>query len=237
MADILARTTIDIGEFRKRARAGERPPAAVRVTRSGTPEVQAGRVVSFVFSDDSVDRMGDTIDARGWQLDQFAKNPVVLFGHDPTSVQNIIGRAPNVRVAGNQLLGGVEFAEASVNPNADIVYRMVKGGWLNAVSVGFAPREWKPNKTGGISFTKQELLEVSVVAVPANANAIVQARAAGINVDRLSFAAPSDSNILKRYLRNRGWSAHQISILFPTREQRIAEAYDLKRLADRACGR
>jgi hypothetical protein len=44
-----------------------------------------------VFSDNSVDRYGDTIDARGWVLDNYKANPVALFGHDAGSVENVIG--------------------------------------------------------------------------------------------------------------------------------------------------
>ena len=36
----------------------------------------------FVASDESVDRYGDIIRASGWQLDNFRKNPVLLFAHD-----------------------------------------------------------------------------------------------------------------------------------------------------------
>ena len=52
------------------------------------------RAVRFCFSDGSVDRVGDTVDPRGWQLAQFLKNPIALFAHDATSPP--IGRATNL---------------------------------------------------------------------------------------------------------------------------------------------
>lgn len=159
---------------------------------------QTERVATFVFSDNSVDRYGDTIDARGWMLDDYQANPIALFGHDSESVQNVIGRSRNVRIQGNQLIGEIEFMAAAVNPTAEAVYQMVKGGYLNTVSVGFQPLEWALTKDktrpGGVDFRKQALLEISIVPVPANPNAVVQARAAGIDVDRLKLiegAAPS----------------------------------------------
>lgn len=232
-------TMIDIAEFKDRVKAGERPSAAVRLASSGTPEAKADtRVVSFVFSDDSVDRMGDTIDAGGWQLDQFLKNPVALFGHDSASVENVVGRACNVRVAGNRLVGDIEFAEAAVSANADTVFRLVKGGFLNAVSVGFIPLEWKPTKNGGISFTKQALLEISVVPVPANSNALVQARAAGIVVDRLSFFALPGVKTAARVREARELAAKARALIAripdgppPTREERLAQAANFRRVA------
>lgn len=231
---------IDVTEFKKRVQAGERPCLAVRLASSGNPEAKAdSRVVSFVFSDDSIDRMGDTIDARGWQLDQFVKNPIALFGHDSASVENVVGRARNVRVAGNKLVGDIEFAEAAVNPNADVVFKMVKGGFLNAVSVGFVPLEWKPTKNGGISFTKQTLLEISVVPVPANSNALVQARAAGIAVDRLSFFALPGVKMAARVREARELAAKARALIAripddpapKTREERLAEVANFRRIA------
>jgi HK97 family phage prohead protease len=152
------------------------------------------RVASFVFSDNSVDSYGDSIDARGWDLRSFQANPIALFGHDPSVPENVIGKARNVRVQGTRLVGEIVFADAAVNPRAETVFQMVKNGFLNAVSVGFEPLEWAISKDksrpGGIDFTKQKLREISVVAIPANENALVQARAAGLDVDGLKLRAP-----------------------------------------------
>lgn len=177
------------------------------------------RVATFVFSDNSVDRYGDTIDARGWVLDSFLANPVALFGHDSGSVENVIGKARNVRVQGDRLIGEIEFMEASVNPAAEAVYQMVKGGYLNAVSVGFMPLDWAlakdKSRQGGIDFKKQELMEISIVPIPANANALVQARAAGIDVDRLKLieGAKSAPKIVRRGLYEVSFLAEILSAL------------------------
>jgi hypothetical protein len=69
---------------------------------------------------------------------------------------------------------------------ADTVYKMLLAGILNAVSVGFPPIEWKFStdkaRSGGIDFLRQEMVEGSVVPIAANPNALLQARAAGIDV-------------------------------------------------------
>lgn len=189
---------IDIAEFRARVKAGRhRPKTAVRFAPTSSVEPIAAkdaRSVTFVFSDNSVDRYGDTIDARGWVLDTYNANPIALFGHDSSNVKSVIGSAKNVRVEGHRLIGDIDFMEASVNPDAEAVYQMVKGGFLRAVSVGFQPIEWSLSKDkgrpGGVDFRKQELLEISIVPIPANPNALVQARAAGIDVDRLALVQP-----------------------------------------------
>jgi HK97 family phage prohead protease len=134
--------------------------------------------VRFTFSDGGVDRMGDTINPEGWDLRQYLTNPVVLWAHD--SSQPPIGRAKNVRVEAWRLLGDIEFAGKDVYEFADQIFRLVKGGWLNAVSVGFTPRDYTfrkdPARQGGIDFHKQKFMEVSIVPVPALPTALVEER-------------------------------------------------------------
>jgi hypothetical protein len=92
------------------------------------------------------------------------------------------------------------------NPLADVVYQMIKGGFLNAVSVGFSPIEWKQtsdkSRPGGIDFSKVELLEISIVPIPALPSALVQARAAGIETrifaDWAANQLTKDSSIISR---------------------------------------
>jgi hypothetical protein len=57
---------------------------------------------------------------------------------------------------------------------------LVVDGFIAAGSVGFIPIEFNfssnPDRPMGIDFKRQELLEFSVVPVPANANALIEAR-------------------------------------------------------------
>jgi len=172
-------------------------PAQYRLAPIAEPVVQeASRTVSFVFSDGSVDRMGDTIAASGWDLTNFKANPIAIFGHDAGAVENVMGRAKNVRVSGSRLLGDIEFMAGEINPRAEAVFQMLKAGFLKSVSVGFQPIEWTrstdPKRPQGVDFKKQELLEISIVPIPANPNALVQAKAAGIDIDRLGLSETSE---------------------------------------------
>lgn len=195
--------SVDIADLHKQIGEGTLPEAAP-VVRLGVGRFLAAtdvageadtRSFTFVFSDGSVDRYGDTIDVRGWVWDKSGAGTVALFGHDSSDVKNVIGRAHNIRIQGNDFVGDIKFATAEENPHAEIVYQMVKGGYINSVSVGFQPLEWQQTKDksrpGGIDFKKQELLEISVVPIPANKNAIQLARAAGIDVDRLGLTEQS----------------------------------------------
>jgi len=148
----------------------------------------AERSLRFVFSDGTVDRVGDTIDPKGWELTDYMRNSVILWAHD--SEQPPIGRASNITATNGKLMGDVEFMTADLSPFSDTVFQMVKGGWIKACSVGFRPLKYafaSPGQGGdrpawGIDFKQQELLEVSICPVPCNANALVAAKAAGIDV-------------------------------------------------------
>lgn len=140
----------------------------------GTEDDQ--QCATFVFSDQSVDRYNDTVAVNGWHLDHYRKNPIILFGHDSGSIDSVIGRAKNVRIENDKLLGTVEFASAEVSATAEQVRRLVKAGILRAGSVGFVPLKYKKSdeRRGGIDFVEQELLEYSIVPVPALPSALIQ---------------------------------------------------------------
>ena len=137
---------------------------------------RATETVSFVASTASPDRYSDIIDQRGWDTRNFEKNPVVLLNHDSSELP--IGKG-NVSIKNGQLVIDVEFDDQ--DPKAQEVKRKAQNGFMNAVSVGFRPLESKAryelpkdNKyygTKGTYFSKAELLEVSIVTIPANGEA------------------------------------------------------------------
>src|SRR5215471_17345227 len=142
------------------------------------------RTIRFVASDESVDRYGDIIRASGWQLDNFRNNPVLLFAHD--SRQPPVGQVPSIEVVGTELIADCLFRPEGDSQLSDDVWRAVEGGFLRAASVGFTPTgpinelvDSAGNWTG-YEFTSQELLELSVVPVPANPQALAVAKSLGI---------------------------------------------------------
>jgi hypothetical protein len=144
------------------------------------------RTITFVASDESVDRYGDVIRCAGWQYQAYLRNPVFLWGHrsgDPP-----IGKCVDLHIESKPpaLVQTIEFADAATYPFAETIFRLYQGGFLNAVSVGFMPLEAPvPMKDAdehmtGYEFNSQELLELSSVSCPANRNALARAVGSGV---------------------------------------------------------
>ena len=181
------------------------------------------RLVEFIISTEDNDRYGDIVQSDGWELNNYKANPTVLFGHQSWSPP--IGRAVDISIEKKKLRAVAEFMDNDVDTSgfSDMIYRMVTRGFLKATSVGFLPMEYEwmsdPvfNDDGeevgqtftGIKFTRQELLEFSVVPVPANPFALVQAKSAGINLTPLEdwFTQALD-----------GWTEYKKSLLLPKKD-------------------
>lgn len=140
--------------------------------------------LEYIMSDDTTDRMGDVIDPAGWDLGNFKKNPIALFNHRS---DEIIGFWSNVRREGNKLIAKLNLADAGTSPLVDKIRRLVEQRILRACSVGF--RSLKKEKLneeaddwfGPFKYLKSELVECSLVSVPANPNALQVAKSVGIS--------------------------------------------------------
>jgi HK97 family phage major capsid protein/HK97 family phage prohead protease len=152
----------------------------------------------FVMSDDSIDRVGDIVEASGWQLANFKKHPIALFNHDPNQV---IGKWRDVRVAGNRLIGRLELAAAGTSALVDTIRRLLEQDILRAVSVGFRAlqkeklTEKADDYFGPFRFLKSELLECSLVSVPANPHALATAKGLPPDLVAEIFRKPASENL------------------------------------------
>lgn len=155
---------------------------------------QNERRLRFIGSSEAEDRDGDIILASGWELDNYKKNPVFLWAHDYKIPP--IGRALNVGVVGNELHFDIEFPEKGIHALADTVFDLYKGGFLNATSVGFIGKEGNPS-SNGITYTKQELLELSAVPVPSNPTALQQAKAKGFIPNEVAKYLEIDDSVIE----------------------------------------
>jgi HK97 family phage major capsid protein len=153
-------------------------PIRAPVFKSGAQS--ADDPFEFVMATDDVDRYGDIIDIDGVDLAGFERNPVALWNHDSTSP---IGTWSDVRRVGGELRGRLDMAARGTSSLIDRVRALIEQRIIRAVSVGFLPRASVALKaTGGLRYTATDLMECSVVAIPANANAL---RIKGLTPDPL----------------------------------------------------
>lgn len=184
----------------------ELPTALVRM--AFTPETKAldveAREVEHLISTDSVDRAGDVVEPEGWDLESYRRNPVVLVDHN-YSIHSIVGRAVRLVTSKAGLMARTKFNDLGVGLSA---FQLVADGFAKAWSVGFAPKEYHSVREGakqkcavckrlyaaqiegkadeefpyvrGRHFLRQELLEYSLVAVPMNPDAVMQAIQRGV---------------------------------------------------------
>lgn len=150
-----------------------------KVQAKGYGAIQMSFVTSFtkaeenenkfhaVLSDAIEDRHGDIVE-QNWDLSNFKKNSVLLDSHDYSSIEKIIGKWQNISVKDGRLQGDIEFALE--NPLGLLAFRLAKGGYLNALSAGFIPLDFGENG----EILKSELLEGSMVSVPANARTLIE---------------------------------------------------------------
>ena len=139
------------------------------------------RQYEFTASTSTQDRDGEVIEATGWDLKNFKKNPVIMYAHDYRSLP--IGRAPRIWVSDGNLKNTIEFPPEGTYEFADIVERLVDTGYLKTVSVGFIPKKWEDGngeKEPRRTYLKQELLEISIVPVPSNPDALASAVEDGV---------------------------------------------------------
>lgn len=129
--------------------------------------------IKFVASTATPDRYGDVVDQKGWDLRAYNRNPVVLFNHNPSQMPIGKGKA---YVENGQLMLEVDFDQK--DEMAKTIEQKVRDGYINAVSVGFQPSKTLLRSSlptdhpyygkSGNYFQKSELLEVSIVTIPAN---------------------------------------------------------------------
>jgi HK97 family phage prohead protease len=139
-------------------------------------DLDAG-IFEAMISTEAVDRHGDIVRATGARLENYLKNPVVLWAHDLDAPP--IAKALSIEVLpGEGLKATFQFPNWGVSEQADVVRRLWAGGFLNATSVRFTPIKWKPLEGdendwwGPREYVEWELLEFSIVPVPANQEAL-----------------------------------------------------------------
>jgi len=152
-------------------------------------DVEETRTIPFTVSDNTKDRHNSVLNPDGWNLRNYEKNPIVGYHHqlyggffNEPNPDNVLGMSRVYR-EGEDLIADITFEPEEINPLAEKIFRKVLFGSLRATSVGFYPiksHEGDPEKDkkeekGILYYDEMELLEISVVPLPSNPNAVKNA--------------------------------------------------------------
>lgn len=142
----------------------------------------------IVASTPDVDRDRDRVMPMGLNLDNYRKNPVLFYGHSYAEPWSLIGKASELEQDSTGLRIRVDLREpASDTDPMHIIRALWDGGLLKAASIGFQPLEAQPNEKGGRDIQRAELMEISLVPIPANQNALRLAAKAMDMADEAPF--------------------------------------------------
>jgi len=143
---------------------------------------QENHIVEGVFSTGVEDRQGEKVIQSGWKTDNYKLNPVVLWAHQhdtfPIAKMVEIGTDSEGNLAGKMQFAVNEYEFAAT------AFALMVGGYLNAFSAGFINNKYQIDEANNVvMLIENELLEVSVVPVPANQLALAKSK--GINIKDL----------------------------------------------------
>lgn len=157
-------------------------------------DVEDTRTLDFIINVDVKDRHKDILNYDNWQLDNFNANPIIGYQHNvygdnmcnPPNPDDVLasGKAFVDTFRGKRVvISSATFEPKEENPLAEKVFRKVLRKTLRAASVGILPfggdivTEYAKNAKGEIvdktnKWPGQELLEWSIVNIPANQEAV-----------------------------------------------------------------
>lgn len=185
----------------------------MEIKQKSTESENIDNGVLVKLSSEMVDRDGDIIRQNGINFDNYKKNPVVLWAHNPSMPP--IGKinVDTIEVKNGATYGAVEFAST---PFAQEIKTLYDDNILNAWSIGFKVTDFDKIK-GGYDITESELYELSAVPVPANPEALTQRIKSIENNDiakmmRKSFGIQTDAEIKReceKLLKKCGYSGSE----------------------------
>lgn len=141
-----------------------------------------GDSYEFVITSEAIDRSGDRVLMSGLDISNYLLNPVVFFNHDTSAVPIATTKTIEQRNINGlkSLVASIEFN--TFHPDYSLIKGSIDGGFLNSASIGFRAFEMERtklteaeqmqfNRKEIVTFTKSELLEFSIVTIPANQTA------------------------------------------------------------------
>lgn len=176
--------------------------------------------IEFVASDETLDCYREIVRVNGWRFTFFEKNAPFVDSHDYSTIEKLLGRVDSWRVEKGQLVEVVRYdrTPGSLGLKA---FKLVRDGFLKAVSVGFVPvrmaSKWDGAQTDLLNaiadlkldpqtaaqvraiYLEQEQIELSQCVIGANPNALAKAYKGGTlteeDIDQISAAYAASKHV------------------------------------------
>jgi HK97 family phage prohead protease len=129
------------------------------------------RIITGIASTPTPDRMGDVVEPMGARF----KLPMpLLWQHDHKAP---VGRVVSLEATPTGIKFRAEVAriaeEGTLRERTEEAWQSIKAGLVSAVSIGFRALDDQPIRGGGRRFVAWDFLELSLVTIPANADATI----------------------------------------------------------------
>lgn len=168
--------------------------AAVSSVRNSRPYVDREKMSArAIISTATEDRVGDILNPRGCLLKNYAKNPVVLYGHGLENITTPIGTSCDpdgnldIEINDDYVLATCYFSKKSLE--AGQIFELVDEGIIRATSVRETPKSFKKSYVNGSPVNlvdKWDLEEWSWCAIGVNPDAVAKALSTRFDGRRLS---------------------------------------------------
>ena len=129
----------------------------------------------IIISTGALDRDKDHVNPLGAKIENYLKNPVVQWGHNYSEPWATIGKTTHLEVDNEGLVAQFELREpVNESDPQNVILQLWNEGWIKSASIGFNPNmaTVKENEHGGMDFGEWDLLEWSLVPIPANQEAL-----------------------------------------------------------------
>lgn len=143
------------------------------------------REITGIATTPEPDRMGDIVEPLGAK---FAAELPLLWQHRHDSPVGTVkfGKPTKNGIPFRASIAKIESAGA-LKEMVDMAWDAVKAKLVQGVSIGFRALEYSFMENGGIRFSEIEIYELSLVTIPANASARIQAFKRNKRGDRTEF--------------------------------------------------
>ena len=185
---------------------GSRGYSRIPIDMKGIDKV--ARLIPAMMSTPNVDRYGEIVEPNAYSkwLPQFMDNPVVMANHvyaGPNGEPTSIGSWQDLAISDKGLSGKAKIM--TDDPLADAWWRRIDQGVVRAFSVGFIAHNWEMREYKDAEgqkrkrryFTEAELIECSVVNIPANRQSLILQnsfnRVAGVATEPAAIAKRLDA--------------------------------------------